>query len=140
METTYTLKYPYCMSDNLYALKVSLLCHHYCWLKFQLHLWSFGKHSLISSIFDIRMDRFKSNQTLKFSPFLDILYLNEGNLKRVNGSALKFYTFKIQSVSYIRVRSKITISYHMCVLLRVKGKRAKNNILKIKYTHIYLMM
>ena len=38
------------------------------------------------------MDRFKSNQTLKFSPFLDILRLNEGNLKKVNRCVLKFYS------------------------------------------------
>ena len=37
---------------------------------------------------------------------LDILCLNEGNLKRVNRCALKFYTLKIESVSYMRVRSK----------------------------------
>ena len=50
---------------------------------------------MISSIFDIRMDRFKSNQTLKFSPFLDILRLNEGNLKKVNRCVLKFYSCEV---------------------------------------------
>ena len=78
--------------------------------------------------------RFKSNGTFKFLPFLDILCLNEGNLKRVNRCALKFYTLKIESVSYMRVRSKIIISCHLCVLLRVKEPKMLSSKL---ITHIY---
>ena len=79
-------------------------------------------------------DRFKSNGTFKFLPFLDILSLNEVNLKRVNRCALKFYTLKIESVSYMRVRSKIIISCHLCVLLRVKEPKMLSSKL---ITHIY---
>ena len=84
--------------------------------------------------FFLHMDRFKSNGTFKFLPFLDILCLNEGNLKRVNRCALKFYTLKIESVSYMRVRSKIIISCHLCVLLRVKEPKMLSSKL---ITHIY---
>ena len=80
------------------------------------------------------VDRFKSNGTFKFSPFLDILCLNEGTLKRVNKCALRFYTLIIESVSYMRVRS-ITISCHLCVLLSVKEQKMLSSKLS---TYIYI--
>ena len=112
-----------------------------CWDQMQMEeqydLCLLLKSWNVSSIYILHIsyvDRFKSNQTFKFSPFLDILCLNEGNLKRVNRCALKFYTLKIESVSYMRVGSKIAISCHLCVLLRVGSKAKLLHCFKVNMT------
>ena len=72
-------------------------------LKFYPKLMSFKMSDYGGFDLNMSMDRFKSNQTLHFWLFFDILYFIVGNPRVIHDLAMKIHSFRIECDSKMRV-------------------------------------